>query len=384
MWLIFSQFFILGCLSFGGPAAHIGYFRKTFVEKLLWLTEKEYADLVALSQFLPGPGSSQVGFSIGYLQGGFLGGVTAFIAFTLPSFLLVLSVAATSALFVEHDLFEVIIHSLKLLAVVVVFDAVLSMYKSFCHSFKTVLLCFISAACLLIFPSLLSQVMVIIGAALFGYFYIKTNEPKVDKSRLAFNKTAYAALFLFLIGLLLIPAVSFISAKLQVFSDFFQAGSMVFGGGHVVLPLLQNIVSEQLSADQFLTGYAVAQAVPGPMFSLASYLGYFMLPTVPILGALLATIAIFLPGFLLLLIFLKNWQVLAAKPTLSAAITGVNAAVVGLLISALYQPVFVSAVESSVDMALVLIGALLLSVYKVSVLKLIAFFLSTGLLLYFL
>lgn len=386
MWLIFSQFFLLGCISFGGPAAHIGYFRNTFVEKLTWLTEKEYADLVALSQFLPGPGSSQVGFAIGYQKKGLLGGIVAFSAFTLPSFLLVIILASASSAFLSHDLFTSITHVLKLLAVVVVFDAILSMYKSFCQNNETVVICLLSAVILLVFPSVYSQLLVILLSAVYGYSNIKTVNPSsnTNEHHLKINPIAYVAFFILIVGFVVTPFLIKLSPEIQLFSQFFQAGGMVFGGGHVVLPLLQNIVSSELTAEQFLTGYAIAQAVPGPMFTLATYLGYFLLPDTPLLGALIATIAIFLPGFLLLIMCLNNWQVLSAKANLTSAIKGVNAAVVGLLISALYQPVFISAVSSGLDMALVLLGCYLLRGLKISVIKLIALFLFTALVKYLL
>ena len=384
MWHIFSTFFILGCISFGGPAAHIGYFRKTFVQRLAWLSEKQYAEFVALSQFLPGPGSSQVGFAIGYHRAGLVGACLAFLGFTLPSIGLMLLLVISAAQLTDSSLFLSVIHGLKLLAVVVVFDAVLGMYKNFCKDNTRIFLCLLTACVMLIFPGIISQLLVLVAAATIGILFLKTtqgNEPD-KKTHHLINSVAgsinYVPLGLFLLLLLLPPFLAFYSPFMPLFTDFFQAGSLVFGGGHVVLPLLENIMAGQIDSDQFLTGYAIAQAVPGPMFTFATYIGYFILPTTPILGALIATAAVFLPGFLLLLSCLKNWKKLSALPNVAAAISGVNAAVVGLLISALYQPVFSSAVFDGVDMALVLIGVYLLKSKKLPIVALVALFAVAG------
>jgi len=384
MWEIFKTFFILGCISFGGPAAHIGYFRTTFVDRLAWLNEKKYADIVALSQFLPGPGSSQVGFAIGYHRGGLAGAMLAFLGFTLPSIALMLLLVVSAAQLMESEVFLSVIHALKLLAVVVVFDAVLGMYKNFCKDNTRIFLCVFTACVLLIWPGILSQLLVLMAAAIIGLLLLKVNQDNIPKKTTHHlikgvgHSINYAPLILFLCLLLLLPFFVQYSPLLQVFADFFQAGSFVFGGGHVVLPLLENTVAEQIAPDQFLTGYAIAQAVPGPMFSFATYIGYFMLPNTPILGALIATAAIFLPGFLLLLSCLKNWKKISELPHLAAAISGVNAAVVGLLISALYQPVFSSAVFNGIDMAMVLVGVYLLKCKQLPIVALVALFVLAG------
>ena len=391
MWEIFKTFFVLGCISFGGPAAHIGYFRETFVQRLAWLSERQYAEYVALSQFLPGPGSSQVGFAIGYHRLGLKGACSAFLGFTIPSVTIMLLLVISAGELAGNDIFQSVIHGLKLLAVVVVLDAILLMYKNFCKDTPRILLCLITACTLLISPGVLEQILVLIFAAVIGVFFLKENKEDTTKKKkhcLICNVCTlinYKPLVLFLLLLFVLPLLNFfypaISASFSVFSDFFQAGSLVFGGGHVVLPLLQNIVEGQVTADQFLTGYAIAQAVPGPMFSLATYIGYLILPSEPIVGALIATIAVFLPGFLLLLSCLKNWQRLSKIPSLAAAMNGVNAAVVGLLISALYQPVFVSAVFNSIDMAIVLIGVYLLKRQRLPIMWLVILFAVIGVLL---
>ncbi|MGF1752797.1 chromate efflux transporter [Vibrio makurazakiensis] len=374
MFSLFKTFFLLGWISFGGPAAHIGYFRNAFVEKRKWLSDDEYAQIVALSQFLPGPGSSQVGFAVGYKRGGLIGGVLAFIGFTLPSVLLMLALAVLSSQFTESTLFQNIIHGLKLLAVVVVADAAWGMYKNFCKDKLTVSLCVITAVALLVVPSILTQIGVLVLAALIGSQYLA----KEGRSTFKVSELSYAPLVIFLALLIGLPLMASMSQSIQLFSDFYQAGSLVFGGGHVVLPLLQNIVGDQLTQDAFLTGYAAAQAVPGPMFTFATYIGYELLPQLPIIGALLATLAVFLPGFLLLLGVLKNWQALASIPKVNGALCGVNAAVVGLLLAALYNPVFNSAVYSVLDMALVIIGFYLLKQLKLPIVYLVSFFTIAG------
>ncbi|WGW01925.1 chromate efflux transporter [Vibrio sp. YMD68] len=380
MLSIFKIFFALGWISFGGPAAHIGYFRNAFVEKRKWLDDQEYAQIVALSQFLPGPGSSQVGFAIGYKRGGIGGACMAFLGFTLPSIFIMLALAALSSQLTEHSLFQNVIHGLKLLAVVVVADAAWGMYKNFCQQTLTVALCITTAVALLVMPNIATQILVLFISALIGVKYLA--KPNLDAS--SPFKPSIWPLALFVVFL----AVPFVTPSLfgsiqsiALFSDFFQAGSLVFGGGHVVLPLLQNIVGDQLSSDAFLTGYAAAQAVPGPMFTFATYIGYEMLPESPVIGAIVATVAVFLPGFLLLLGVLKNWQQLASKPSVSGAISGVNASVVGLLIAALYQPVFTSAIFNGWDMAFVVVGLFLLKQLKLPIVWMVVFFALSGVLL---
>lgn len=375
MLAIFKVFFALGCISFGGPAAHIGYFRQAFVEKRKWLDENEYGQLVALSQFLPGPGSSQVGFALGYKKGGVWGGVMAFLGFTLPSVVFMLLLVFLSHSLTDSTLFQSVIHGLKLLAVVVVADATWGMYKNFCQSKLTVFLCLFTATILLVFSGVASQVAVLLFASVVGLKYLKSQP--MSSNEKAF-KPNFLPLILFVILLFGLPLVASSTPLVKMVSDFFTAGSLVFGGGHVVLPLLESMVGDQLSQDLFLTGYAAAQAVPGPMFTFATYLGYELWPQSPVLGALMATLAVFLPGFLLLLSVLKNWQSLASNHYVAGALRGVNAAVVGLLLAALYQPVFVSAVVSSVDFALILAGAYLLKQLKLPIVWLVLFFMLSG------
>ncbi|MHC6528225.1 chromate efflux transporter [Vibrio proteolyticus] len=379
MFSIFKTFFALGWISFGGPAAHIGYFRTTFVEKLKWLDDHEYAQLVALSQFLPGPGSSQVGFALGYKRGGLAGACLAFIGFTLPSVLLMLLLATLSSQFTDSSLFHHAVHGLKLLAVVVVADATLGMYRNFCQNRLTVTLCLFTAITLLLVPGLWAQITVLVGSAVIGVRYLAQRPDSTEFQETL--STNILPLFLFATLLIALPWLANLNPSLALFSHFYQAGSLVFGGGHVVLPLLQNLIGEQLSSDVFLTGYAAAQAVPGPMFTFATYLGFELLPDAPLLGALLATLAVFLPGFLLLLGVLKNWQLLARRPAISGAVNGVNASVVGLLLSALYTPVFTSAVSAPLDLAMVLLGVYLLKQWHLPIVWMVALFIFSGLIL---
>ncbi|EHS7464028.1 chromate efflux transporter [Vibrio cholerae] len=376
MLTIFKTFFALGWVSFGGPAAHIGYFRHTFVEKLRWLSEQEYAQLVALSQFLPGPGSSQVGFAIGYHRGGLAGAWAAFLGFTLPSVLIMLLLAGLSSHLLDTPLFEQVIHGLKLLAIIVVADACLTMYRNFCQRRLTATLCVLTAVAITLAPSLLTQFAVLLLAALVGQARLA---PQPSSSLEAF-RPSWLSLLLFVSLLLGLPLLAASSPLVELFGHFFQAGSLVFGGGHVVLPLLQNALGDSLSTDQFLTGYAAAQAVPGPMFTLATYLGYVLTPEMPVVGALIATLAVFLPGFLLLLGVLKNWSALAQRPKVAGAMQGVNACVVGLLLAALYQPVWSSTVHAPLDWAALLVGFFLFKVLRLPLIGMVGSALLLGVL----
>ncbi|EJL8256230.1 TPA: chromate efflux transporter [Vibrio cholerae] len=376
MLTIFRTFFALGWVSFGGPAAHIGYFRHTFVEKLRWVSEQEYAQFVALSQFLPGPGSSQVGFAIGYHRGGLAGAWAAFLGFTLPSVLIMLLLAGLSSHLLDTPLFEQVIHGLKLLAIIVVADACLTMYRNFCQQRLTAGLCVLTAVAITLAPGLITQFAALLIAAFVGEARLA---PQPSSSPEAF-RPSWLALLLFVSLLLGLPLLAASSPLVELFGHFFQAGSLVFGGGHVVLPLLQNALGDSLSTDQFLTGYAAAQAVPGPMFTLATYLGYVLTPEMPVVGALIATLAVFLPGFLLLLGVLKNWSALAQRPKVAGAMQGVNACVVGLLLAALYQPVWSSTVHAPLDWAALLVGFFLFKVLRLPLIGMVGSALLFGVL----
>ena len=377
---IFRQFFLLGCMSFGGPAAHLGYFKRHFVDTLNWLSDTRYAQLISLSQALPGPGSSQVGFAIGVERAGVIGGITAFIAFTLPSFLIMLLLAVSAHQF--DAVYFAIIAGLKLFAVVIVADATLTMAKSFCTSAALKLIAVMSTLALLLFPLFGTQIAILVSAAAIGAIWplLQLNtqtEPKAD------TKSAFRWLPLGLFVLLL--AISFIPLgdDLALFAPFYQAGAMVFGGGHVVLPVLQAGVPA-LSNDQFLSAYASAQAIPGPMFTIATYLGAQLTSEQPLIGAIAATLLIFTPGFLLMLAFQKSWLNLASKPRFASSIAALNAAVVGFLAAALYSPIWTSAVHNLWQVALVIAAFAWLRMKKPPIWWLLALFISVGLVQHYL
>jgi len=378
VWEVFWRFLALGCVSFGGPAAHIGYFQKAFVQKLKWIDEHSYGRLISLSQFLPGPGSSQIGFALGLRRAGLAGGLAAFAGFTLPSFLLLYFLAITNTDQNSSDLFTGVIHGLKLLAVVVVADATLSMYKSFCKDTLSISIAVITAAILLWISGIWIQIGILVVAALTGAFYGK---PVLNKN-VTRERFKLLPLVLFFLLFVWLPLLALSSHWVHIFSGFFQAGSLVFGGGHVVLPLLQQTIGDAVTTDRFLMGYAAAQAVPGPMFSLAAYLGAELSPENQIIGALIATTGVFLPGFLLVLSLQGAWESLAANQKVAGAAWGINAAVVGLLLSALYQPVFISAVFSPVEMALVILGFFALRTLNVPIVLLVSGFGVVGMFLH--
>ncbi|WP_429044179.1 chromate efflux transporter [Aeromonas veronii] len=365
---VFIQFLWLGCISFGGPAAHIGYFQRTFVQRLGWLTQAEFARLLALCQLLPGPASSQLGFAIGRHRAGLGGALSAFLGFTLPSFLLLLAAAIGIGQLGSNLWLDAALHGLKLLALIVVADAVLTMSRQFCATGMTQGIMVVTAAALWWQPGLLTQLLMLAGAALIcarSQRGAGSVPASAELPSAASSQPHLPTLLLF--GILFIGLPLLGSPLGQLVADFYRAGSLVFGGGHVVLPLLQESVGHTLNEQQFLTGYSLAQLVPGPMFTLATYLGAQLQPEMPMIGALLATLALFAPGFLLLWAVGPCWQQWLARPRLAGAVTGINAAVVGLLLAALYQPVWQSAVLAPTDLALAAIGFYLLRVLKLPV-----------------
>ncbi|NHI00020.1 chromate efflux transporter [Oceanimonas sp. MB9] len=374
MLSVFWQFFMLGWISFGGPAAHIGYFQRHFVQKLGWLPQDRFASTLALCQFLPGPASSQLGFAIGYQRAGLGGAIAAFIGFTLPSFVLMLSLALLGQHYANSPVTAALIGGLKLFALVVVTDAVLTMAGQFCRRRLTQALAVGTAALLWLWPGLAAQFVALLAAALTGAFWLK--HEGTDSAPAA--RLSWPFLLLFSGLFLLLPLLAH-GGSAGLFADFYQAGSLVFGGGHVVLPLLQSLLADTLSQEAFLTGYAAAQAMPGPMFSLAAFLGAELLPASPLIGALVATFGVFLPGFLLVLALLNGWQALAANRRMAGAVAGVNAAVVGLLLAALYQPVFVASVTGAPALAAAALGLLALRVFRCPLLVLIPAFMLLGL-----
>ncbi|MDE2623260.1 MAG: chromate efflux transporter [Betaproteobacteria bacterium] len=363
--VIFRIFLRLGLTSFGGPMAHLGYFRNEFVLRRRWLSDPAYADLVALCQFLPGPASSQVGIGLGLQQRGLRGALSAWAGFTLPSALLLILFALTLGLapsFTHSGWF----HGLKLVTVAVVAQAVWGMARTLCPDALRRLMMVGAAVLLLQLPGVATQLLVLAAGALLGIALLKPSLPEgpdllvVPVSR--FQGLAALALFALLLAGLPLLASVFPSQGLALFERFYRAGALVFGGGHVVLPLLQTLVVTPgwVSNDTFLAGYGAAQAVPGPLFTFAAYLGAVMGPAPHgWLGGLLCLAAIFLPSFLLVTGILPFWDELRRQPRVRAALAGVNAVVVGLLLAALWNPVWTSAIGSVTDV-LVALGALAL------------------------
>jgi len=374
---VFLAFLKLGVTAFGGPIAHIGYYRTEFITKRQWLSEQQFSQLLAVTQFLPGPASSQMGFSIGLFRAGWLGAIAAFIAFTLPSALLLFAFAAIAHHF-DNTIGTAIIDGLKLVAVAVVAHAVISMAQKLTPDWQRILIALFSFALLLIFKLAIMQIAVILLGGLAGWFLCRHQQLSADfKFPVNYGKqTAWLLFGLFMLLLILCLFAGSEPNATNMFAGFYQAGALVFGGGHVVLPLLeqQTVATGWITTDQFLTGYGAAQAVPGPLFTFATYLGAEIPTQLPSgLNALLATLAIFLPGFLLLLAMLPLWQQLAHLPNAGAVVAGINAAVVGLLAAALYDPIFTEGVNNWLDLLIALGGFLIIYVLKRSALWTVLF-----------
>lgn len=349
---LFITSFKLGCTSFGGPTAHIGYFHREYVQKLKWLNEKDFTELVALCQLLPGPASSQTGFGIGVKRAGVAGGIISFLGFTLPSF----AFMVFFALFLKgmDPAGSGWLHGLKIVAAAVVFQAVYSMGKNFASKPITGSIAIFSAVLLFLIPSSLAQLGAMAASGLAGYLFIKKDKlshlegkPFMPVSK----KTALVSGLLFCLLFFVLPALSMFGKGVSLFDGFYRSGALVFGGGHVVLPLLERefVSSALVSKADFLAGYGVVQAMPGPLFTFASFLGAAISGWT---GAIIATGAIFGPGFLLLLAVLPFWGKIRSNPSVQSAIMGMNAAVVGLLAAALYDPILTDSITSKTDMAL--------------------------------
>jgi len=367
---VFFAFLKLGLTSFGGPIAHLGYFRHELVVRRKWIDEAGYGDLVALCQFLPGPASSQVGFSLGLLRAGPLGALAAWAAFTLPSAILLVVFAMAATAF-DGPTGAGLLHGLKIVAVAVVAQAVWGMAKSLTPDRERAGIALAAVLIVTFSAGAIGQIAAISVGALAGLALCR-NGPVTGETHLSFRVSrsfGIASLLAFFVLLAALPLIASASGSqgLSLFDAFYRSGSLVFGGGHVVLPLLQAEVVNPgwMSNDTFLAGYGAAQAVPGPLFTFAAYLGAAMGPAPNgLLGAAIGLIAIFLPGFLLLLGALPFWDSFRKRPTAQAAMRGANAAVVGILGAALYSPVWTSAILSPRDFSLALAGFLLLTVWK--------------------
>ena len=368
---VFAAFLKLGLTSFGGPIAHLSYYRQELVIRRRWLDETTYADLVALCQFLPGPASSQVGFSLGVLRGnGLLGGLAAWFAFTMPSALVMFAFAIGAAR-LTGPLAEGFLHGLKLVAVAVVAQAVWGMAQSLTPDRPRAGIALAALSVVVWFAGSLAQISAIVLGAALGLWLCR-GETAVVAGRLNFPVSRFnggIALSLFAALLLFTPVVAAATGShgLSMFDAFYRSGALVFGGGHVVLPLLQAevVTPGWVSNETFLAGYGLAQAVPGPVFTFAAYLGAVMsVPPNGLAGATIALLALLLPGMLLVYGMLPFWDAMRTRPAAQAAMRGTNAAVVGVLGAALYNPVWTSAVAAPRDFALALIGFLLLVVWK--------------------
>ncbi|MEO6888852.1 MAG: chromate efflux transporter [Ktedonobacteraceae bacterium] len=370
-WEVLTVFTRLGLTSFGGPVAHLGYFHQEVVVRRKWLDEQNYADLLALCQFLPGPSSSQMGIALGITRAGRWGGLAAWLGFTLPS-----AIALTIFALLTNDIHGVAqagwLHGLLVVAVAVVAQAVWGMATKLCPDRPRATIALLAAIAILLWPVAMTQILILVAGGLLGWRFLRSAEivkPSVLPLAVP-RRLAIACWIIFgslLIGLpllrLLVP-----DQALALFDTFFRTGSLVFGGGHVVLPLLQREVvpAGWVTNDQFLTGYAAAQAVPGPLFTFSAYLGTVSRPTPNgWLGALIALVAIFLPSFLMVIGILPFWNHLRTIEAFQSALRGINAAVVGILLAALYQPIWTSAIHAPSDFALSLLAFGLLVIWKV-------------------
>ncbi len=347
---LFLIFLYLGCTSFGGPAAHLGYFRRAFVSERKWFTEQQYADLIALCQFMPGPASSQVGLSVGLLRGGYAGALAAWLGFTLPSACLMILFALGLAQW-QGSVLNGAVHGLKIAAVAVVAQAVWQMGRQFCRYAAGWILMFAACAVTLLFHGIAPQIIVMLTAAAAGAVWMDKDSAAANHDALPNvpgRKAGLAWLALFAALFAVLPWLAAGSpAGLAALADaLYRTGALVFGGGHVVLPVLQvQTVPLWLDNHTFLAGYGAAQAVPGPLFTLAAFLGAAANPQQAWLWGAVATAAVFLPSFLMVFGLLPFWSDITRRPHTRAMLAGINAAVVGILLAALYRPVFTDAVH---------------------------------------
>ncbi|WP_431796212.1 chromate efflux transporter [Microbacterium enclense] len=369
---VFLAFLRLGVTSFGGPIAHLGYFRDDLVSRRRWMDDRAYADLVALCQFLPGPASSQVGFAMGLQRAGFLGAVAAFLAFTLPSAVLLVAFAAGASLF-GGPVGDGILDGLKIVAVAIVAQAVWGMARSLTPDAPRAGIAVVAAALAVFAPGSVGQVGALAIGIVAGLVLLRGAAEQPGESLPSFGVSravgigCLAVAALALVGLPVLAAATG-SGVIALADAFFRSGALVFGGGHVVLPLLQAEVVQTgwVSPDAFLAGYGAAQAVPGPLFTFAAYLGSVSaVGPGGIVGAAVALAAIFLPGFLILVGVLPFWDALRERPRVRAAMRGANAAVVGILGAALYTPVFTTAVTGPGPFVLALVGFVLLTAFRI-------------------
>ena len=368
---ILFSFFLLGLTSFGGPIAHIGYFRNVFVKQKKWLDEKTYLDFVSLCNFLPGPSSSQVGMSIGYHFKGISGSLLAWLGFTLPS-AIILMIFGYAIFNFENSISYGLLQGLKAIVVVIVLQAILGMRKNLLKDSFGYMIVFITTLILIIFPSSLNQFLCLLLSGFLGLIIYKNDKQSEIKNniQIKINFLSCLPLIFFFSLLFLLPFLSefFNSNILNLASSFYRIGSLVFGGGHVVLPLLQEefVSSGMIEKDIFLAGYGAAQAIPGPLFTFSSYLGVFFKSEFSIfLISLLCLFFIFLPSFLLVIGIMPIWQELKKMDIIIRSFKGINASVIGLLVAAFYDPIITSSLRSLEDMVLIIIAFVLLFLTKI-------------------
>lgn len=363
---IFMVSLKLGLMSFGGPTAHLGYFYDEYVKKRQWLDEKEYSDLVALCQFLPGPASSQVGIGIGTVRGGMMGGIISFIGFTFPSIIILM---LFSLIFTNSEADFSWLQGLKLVAVAIVAQAILGMGKKLTNSKPTITLAIFVLFMSLLIDHIFIQVISLVITGIYGLLFLKPNSiQSASRREKVFHlpkRLGVISITLFITLLIMLPIASSLTNNIwiKMFDSFYRSGSLVFGGGHVVLPLLEKEFVPQalISPDHFITGYAAAQAVPGPLFTFASYIGTSI---TGISGGLLATVAIFLPAFLLLFGILPFWDTIKSNVYADGFLKGISAGVVGILIAAFYNPIWTSTINKELDFVLATALFVLLMFFK--------------------
>jgi len=365
---VLRAFTWLGLTCFGGPIAHLGYFRTEFVERRGWLSDRAYADLVGLCQFLPGPASSKLGFSLGLMRAGYLGGLAAWIGFTLPSAVLLVLFALGAGALSSSVIGQGLLHGLKLVAVSIVAQAVWGMARTLCPDRARASIGAGAAVLVLLAPTAIGQIAAIAVAALCGLRFCRSDAEAVPESlHLPVGRSIGIVALMLFAGLLVLSFIAHGDSVAAMAAAFYRSGALVFGGGHVVLPLLSEAVVDSgwVNDELFLAGYGATQAVPGPLFTFAAFLGAASDgPASGISGAALALVAIFLPGLLLQLAALPFWGAIRGRHSMQAAMRGINAGVVGLLAAALYNPVWTSAVLGPADFAIALAGFVLLTAWK--------------------
>jgi chromate transporter len=362
---IFYRFLILGCTAFGGPIAHLAYFNNDLIKRRQWLSPQVYANLMGLCHFIPGPSSSQVGLGIGYLLHGWKGAAAAWIGFTLPSALLMTLIAI--GLLNNPNLFSSnTIHYLKIIALAVIAQAIWQMSQALLKNTLSRCLCLATTAIVLFFPSTTSQFIVLVLMGVIGFVFLKIEriDEEIDFSiqdtnHRSTHKTFVFGCTLFVLLMLALPLLSTLihNPFLTLFDSIYRTGALVFGGGHVVLPILQQEIlhNSHIDPESILTGYGLAQALPGPLFTFATYIGALWINDSPWLGAVVATLAIFLPSFILIPAILPTWKKLQYNSAARAILAGLNIAVIAFLLAMLYQPLFASSILSPLDLAITLV-----------------------------